>query len=252
MDLVQARLDELLRRLESQESLIRTLQATQVSLHEEPPKTAWWTTEAKEPQRQRDDDAWWTRNGQWTGQGWSQSWNNWSNASWSNTKPTDNPATVPTWNADAQLFDDYAFDVFMYKRGSNPGDRCFLVPRLISGLTGGARKKISGWLAILIFSPLKADLKNSLNPQKDKNNGYSSTTGNEMACKKYICEIKRARGESMTSWINRPDEALMDMKEIGVSTRCTIFRTNYDPSTNSRMATSSQERDCEIRTLLEL
>ena len=34
LDPVQARLDELLRRLESQESLIRTLQATQVALNE--------------------------------------------------------------------------------------------------------------------------------------------------------------------------------------------------------------------------
>ena len=34
-----------------------------------------------------------------------------------------------------------------------------------------------------------------------------------MAFKKYIYEIKRARCESMTSWINRSDEALMDMKK---------------------------------------
>ena len=34
-----------------------------------------------------------------------------------------------------------------------------------------------------------------------------------MAFKKYTCEIKRARGESMTSWINRSDEALMDMRK---------------------------------------
>ena len=34
-----------------------------------------------------------------------------------------------------------------------------------------------------------------------------------MAFKKYIYEIKRARGESMTSWINRSDEALMDMRK---------------------------------------
>ena len=33
------------------------------------------------------------------------------------------------------------------------------------------------------------------------------------AFKKYIYEIKRARGESMTSWINRSDEALMDMRK---------------------------------------
>ena len=58
--------------------------------------------------------------------------------SWSNTKPTNNPATVPTWNGDAKLFDDYEFDVLMYKRSSNTCDHCFLVPRLISGLTGRA------------------------------------------------------------------------------------------------------------------
>ena len=34
-----------------------------------------------------------------------------------------------------------------------------------------------------------------------------------MAFKKYIYEIKRARGESMTSWINRSDEALVDMRK---------------------------------------
>ena len=58
LDPMQARLDELLRRLESQESLIRTLQATQVVLNEDPQETAWWTTEVSEPQQQ-PDDAWW-------------------------------------------------------------------------------------------------------------------------------------------------------------------------------------------------
>ena len=39
-----------------------------------------------------------------------------------------------------------------------------------------------------------------------------------MAFKRYIYEIKRARGESMTSWISRSDEALRDMrKETGNS-----------------------------------
>ena len=106
VDPVQARLDELLRRLERQESLIRTLQATQIPVNEDAPETAWWTTETTEPQRQLDDDAWWNGNDQWTGQGWSQSWNNWSSASWSNSKPTNNPTTLPTWNGDAKLFDD--------------------------------------------------------------------------------------------------------------------------------------------------
>ena len=105
---MQARLDELLRRLESQESLIRTLQATQVPLNEDTQEAAWWTTEAAEPQQQFDD-AWWNGYDQWTGQ-------DWSNASRSNTKPTNNPKTVPTWNGDAKLFDDYEFDVLMYKK----------------------------------------------------------------------------------------------------------------------------------------
>ena len=34
-----------------------------------------------------------------------------------------------------------------------------------------------------------------------------------MAFEKYIYEIKRARGESMTSWINRSDEASVDMRK---------------------------------------
>ena len=61
----------------------------------------------------------------------------WSDASWSNTKPTNNPTAVPTWNGDAKLFDDYEFDVLMYERGSNPGDHYILVTRLISGLLVG-------------------------------------------------------------------------------------------------------------------
>ena len=43
LDPMQARLDELLRRLESQESLVRTLQATQVPLNEDTQEAAWWT-----------------------------------------------------------------------------------------------------------------------------------------------------------------------------------------------------------------
>ena len=46
------------------------------------------------------------------------------------------------WKGDAKLFDDYESDVLMYKRGANPGDHCFLVPRLISGLTGWAREHL--------------------------------------------------------------------------------------------------------------
>ena len=140
-DPLQARLVELLRRLESEESLVRTLQATQVPLNEDTQEAAWWRTGAAEPQQQFDD-AWWNGYDQWTGQGWNQGWNNWSNASWSNTKPTNNPTTVPTWNGDAKPFDDYEFDVLMYKRG----ERCFLVPRLIFWFHWpGERTPQDGW-----------------------------------------------------------------------------------------------------------
>ena len=57
VDPAQAGLGELLRRLEILESLIRTLQATQIPLNEDSQETAWWTTEATEPQGQLDDDA---------------------------------------------------------------------------------------------------------------------------------------------------------------------------------------------------
>ena len=67
VDPVQTCLDELLRRLAGQESLIRTFQATQIPLNEEQPETDSWTTEATEPQRRPDDDAWWNGNDQWTG-----------------------------------------------------------------------------------------------------------------------------------------------------------------------------------------
>ena len=53
----KARLDELLRSLENQESLIRTLQSTQVPLAEDEQETGWWTTETPQPQQQPNDDA---------------------------------------------------------------------------------------------------------------------------------------------------------------------------------------------------
>ena len=66
-----------------------------------------------------------------------------SRSSWCNTKPTNNPTTVPKWNGDAKHFDDYEFYVIMYKRkGSKPGDHCFLVPRLILGLIGRTREHL--------------------------------------------------------------------------------------------------------------
>ena len=49
-------------------------------------------------------------------------------------------------------------------------------------------------------------------PWRDRDHG-TNTQWQGMAFKKYIYEIKRARGESMTSWINRSDEALMDMRK---------------------------------------
>ena len=49
-------------------------------------------------------------------------------------------------------------------------------------------------------------------PWRDGNHG-THTQWQGMAFKKYIYEIKRARGESMTSWINRSDEALMDKRK---------------------------------------
>ena len=55
-----------------------------------------------------------------------------------NEQPHDDCAV----DEDAKLFDDSEFDVFMCKKGSNPCYHCFLVPRLISGLTGGAREHL--------------------------------------------------------------------------------------------------------------
>ena len=80
LDPMHDRLDELLRRLESQESLTKTLQATQIPVNEDVQEAGWWTTETPEPQQQPDDDAWWYENDQWNGRGWSQNWNNWSYA----------------------------------------------------------------------------------------------------------------------------------------------------------------------------
>ena len=49
-------------------------------------------------------------------------------------------------------------------------------------------------------------------PWRDGDHGIH-TQWQGMAFKKCIYEIKRARGEQMTSWINRSDEALMDMRK---------------------------------------
>ena len=95
--------------------------------------------------------------------------------SWSNTKPTNNPTTVPTRNGDAKLFDDFEFDALMCKSGSNPGDHCFLVLRLISGLTGRARKHLSMAGDLDQFA-VDGGLEQFLKYLKTKN-GHSSTTG---------------------------------------------------------------------------
>ena len=161
------------------------------------------------------------------------------NASWRNTKPTNNPTTVPTWNGDAKLFDDYEFDVLMYKRGSKPGDHCFLVPRLISGLTGRAREHLRMAGDLDRFA-VDGELEQFLEYLKTKM-GIRRPQEEGMAFKKYIYEIKRARSESMTSWINRSDEALMDTrKKLATAPQCEFLRTNDDSSTNSRLVASPQ------------
>ena len=103
-----------------------------------------------------------------------------------------------------KTIDDFVFDVLMNKRGSNPGDHCFLVPRLISGLTGRAREPLRMAGDLDRFA-VDGGLEQFL--EWLKKNGCSSTQEEGMPFKKYSYEIKRAKGESMTSWINRSDEA---------------------------------------------
>ena len=99
----------------------------------------------------------------------------------------------------------------MYKRSSNPGDHCFLVPRLISGLTGRAREHLRMAGDLDRFA-VDCGLEQFLEYLKTKI-GIRRPQEKRMAFKKYIYEIKRARSESMTSWINRSDEALTDMRK---------------------------------------
>ena len=147
---------------------------------------------------------------------------------------------MPTWNGDAKLFDDYEFDVLMYKRGSNPGDHSFLVPRLISGLTGRAREHLRMAGDLDRFA-VDGGLEQFLEYLKTKM-GIRRPQEEGMAFKKYIYEIKRARGESMTSWINRSDEALMDMrKKLAIAPGANVSEsTMIPPHTNSRLAASPQ------------
>ena len=99
----------------------------------------------------------------------------------------------------------------MFKSVSNPGDHCFLVPRLISGLTGRAREHLEMDDNLDRFA-VDGGPETFLEYLETKM-GVPRPQEEGMAFKKCIYEIKRARGESMTSWINRPDEALMDMRK---------------------------------------
>ena len=112
-------------------------------------------------------------------------------------------------DADAKLFDDFEFDVLMYNRGPNPGDHCFHVSHLISGVTGRAIEhfRMAGDLdRFLVDGGLEQFLENL------KTMGFRRPREEGMAFKKYNYEMKRSRGESMTSWMNRSDEAFMDMR----------------------------------------
>ena len=183
-------------------------QATQVHLNEDTQEAAWWTTEAREPQQQFDD-AWWNGYDQWTGQGWNQTIGRMRHGAIPSQRTI--PRHCQRGNGDAKLFDDYEFDVLMYKRASNPRDHCFLVPRLISGLTGLAREHLRMAGDLDRFA-VDGGLEQFLEYLKTKM-GIRRPQEEGLAFKKYIYEIKRARGESMTSWINRSDEALMDMRK---------------------------------------
>ena len=64
-----------------------------------------------------------------------------------------------------------------------------------------------------------------------------------MAFKKYIYEIKRARGESMTSWINRSD-ALMDMRlTLATALGANSSESTDDPSHKFKAGCFSTGRD---------
>ena len=63
-------------------------------------------------------------------------------------------------------------------------------------------------------------------PRRDGDYG-THTQWQGMAFEKYIYEIKRARSESMTSLINRSDEALMDMRKK----LATALGANFSEST---------------------
>ena len=77
-------------------------------------------------------------------------------------------------------------------------------------------------------------------PWRDGNH-ETHTQWQGLAFKKYIYEIKRAKGESMTSWINRSDEALMDMrKKLATAPEANSSESTMIPPQNSRPAASPQ------------
>ena len=116
LDQVQIRLDELLRRLESQESLIRTLPATQVPLDEYVQETGWWTTETPQPEQQPNDDAWWHENDQWNGRGCRHRLEQLVLCVLEFPQRQANEQPLDCADENAKLFDDYEFDVLMCKK----------------------------------------------------------------------------------------------------------------------------------------
>ena len=104
LDPAQARFDELLRRLESQESLIKALQATQVPLNAEKPETDC----AQKPQNHSDDQKTMLR-GMEMVKGLAKAGaeaGTIDRMHLGNTKSTHDPRSAPTWNGDCE------FDVF--------------------------------------------------------------------------------------------------------------------------------------------
>ena len=70
-----------------------------------------------------------------------------------------------------------------------------------------------------------------------------------MAFKNYTFEIKRAKSESMTCWINRSDEALMDMRKKLASApgANSSESTRIPPQIQGWLATSSQSESAMSR-----
>ena len=120
----------------------------------------------------------------------------------------------------------------MNERCSDPGDHCFLVPQLISGLTGRTRELLR----------VAGDLDRFEQFLEGKKLVIRRPQEEGMAFKNCTYEIKRARDESMTSWINRSDEALMDMRKKPASAFGEISSESsmIPPQIQGWLATSSQ------------